>query len=45
MEFVKVPLNIAQRAARVYHPLTPYVRKFIAEQRNKKDESFEVKDT
>ena len=37
MEFVKVPLNIAQRAARVYHPLIPYERKFVAEQRNIKE--------
>lgn len=32
---VEIPLNIAQRAARVYRPLIPYVRKFIAEQRHK----------
>lgn len=37
MEFVKVPLNIAQRAARVYRPMMPYVRKFIAERRNIKE--------
>lgn len=33
MEYVQIPLNIAQRAARVYRPLLPYVRKFIASQR------------
>lgn len=35
MDYVQVPLNIAQRAARVYRPLLPYVRKFIAEHRQK----------
>lgn len=33
MKYVQIPLNIAQRAARAYRPLLPYVRKFIAEQR------------
>ena len=36
MEFVQIPLNIAQRAARVYRPMLPYVRKFIAENRKSK---------
>lgn len=35
MEFVKIPLSIAQRAARHFRPLMPYVRKHIAEQRAK----------
>ena len=35
MDFVKVPLCVAQRGARVYRPLMPYVRKFIAENRGK----------
>lgn len=34
MEYVMVPLNIAQRASRVYRPILPYVRKHIAERRN-----------
>ena len=33
MKYVEIPLNVAQRAARAYRPLLPYVRKFIAEQR------------
>ena len=33
MEFVQIPLRIAQRAARVYRPMLPYVRKYIVEQR------------
>jgi len=33
MDYVQIPLNIAQRAARVYRPILPYVRKFIAENR------------
>jgi hypothetical protein len=36
MEYVQIPLNIAQRAARVYRPLLPYVRKFIVSQREEK---------
>ena len=42
MEFVKVPLNIAQRAARAYHPIMPYVRKYIAERRNEMIEPTEL---
>ena len=33
MEYVKIPLNIAQKAMRAYRPILPYVRKFLAEQR------------
>ena len=33
MKYVEIPLNIAQRAARKYRPILPYVRKFIASQR------------
>ena len=35
MEYVKIPLCVAQRGARVYRPLMPYVRKFIADNRGK----------
>ena len=33
MEYVEIPLQIAQRAMRVYRPLVPYVRKRVSELR------------
>ena len=42
MEFVKIPLHIAHRAAKVYRPMMPYVRKFISEQRQQKIETEET---
>jgi hypothetical protein len=38
MEYVQIPLNIAQKAMRAYRPLLPYVRKRLAELRQENKE-------
>lgn len=37
IKMVEIPLRIAQRAARLYRPMMPYVRKFIADNRVKEE--------
>lgn len=42
MDTVEIPLAIAQKAMRRFHPLVPYVRKRIAELRNEREKVEEV---
>ena len=41
MEYVQIPLQIAQKAMRVYRPLLPYVRKRLQELRQGSKEVIE----
>lgn len=42
MDTIEIPLKIAQRAMRHFHPLVPYVRKRVAELRGQGKKVEEV---
>ena len=42
MEFIEIPLPIAQKAMRKFRPLVPYVRKRMAELRRERNELEEA---